>query len=87
MIVIADTGIGIDRADLGRVMEPYVQLAGVMGRQRRAGLGLGLPIVKRLVDLHGGTIALASTPGVGTTVTLRFPPSRSVLDAEAKLGD
>jgi signal transduction histidine kinase len=50
----------------------------------RSGTGIGLPLTKRLVEMHGGTLDLASQPGVGTTVTVRFPASR-LLDAETQL--
>ena len=79
VITVSDTGIGIDAADLHRVMQPYVQLESAFRRRRHSGLGLGLPIVKRLVELHNGHFALQSEPGIGTTVTVRFPPDRSVL--------
>jgi two-component system cell cycle sensor histidine kinase PleC len=78
VITIADTGIGMDPDDLPRVMEPYVQLESAFVRKRWSGLGLGLPIVKRLVDLHDGSITLESELGVGTTVVIRFPSARSV---------
>ena len=79
LITVADTGIGMDRADLPRVVEPYVQLESAFVRSRQSGLGLGLPIVKRLVELHGGTLALDSELGRGTTVTIAFPPERSLV--------
>ncbi|HEY7607727.1 MAG TPA: PAS domain-containing sensor histidine kinase [Alphaproteobacteria bacterium] len=77
VLTVADTGIGIEAADIPRVFEPFVQLGrdkGVSGE----GTGLGLPLCKELVELHGGTISLASQPGVGTTVTAAFPPERTV---------
>jgi signal transduction histidine kinase len=79
LITVADTGIGMERADLPRVVEPYVQLESAFVRARQSGLGLGLPIVKRLIELHGGTLALDSEPGRGTTVTVVFPPERSLV--------
>jgi two-component system, cell cycle sensor histidine kinase PleC len=79
LITVADTGIGMDRADLPRVVEPYVQLESAFVRSRQSGLGLGLPIVKRLVELHGGTLALTSALGRGTTVTVAFPAARSLV--------
>jgi signal transduction histidine kinase len=79
LITVADTGIGMDPADLPRVLEPYVQLESAFVRTRQSGLGLGLPIVKRLVELHGGQLALQSELDRGTTVTIRFPPERSLV--------
>jgi signal transduction histidine kinase len=86
---VTDTGIGMDPADLPRVMEPYVQLESAFVRKRWSGVGLGLPIVKRLVELHGGSIKLESELGIGTTAVVRFPPQRAVGDdmAPAKQGD
>jgi two-component system cell cycle sensor histidine kinase PleC len=75
-IEINDTGIGIHADDLARISEPFAQAAASQGGESLAGTGLGLPLTKRLTELHGGTIDLASTPGVGTTVTLTFPAER-----------
>jgi len=74
-VTIADTGVGIAEADLPRIMEPFVQADGGLARKQE-GTGLGLPLSKRLVELHGGTLRLESTPGNGTTVIALFPASR-----------
>jgi signal transduction histidine kinase len=79
-VVVADTGIGIEEKDLRRVLLPYVQVGSVMTRTR-SGLGLGLPLAKRLIEMQGGTLSLASTPGEGTRVAVRFPAERSVRGA------
>jgi signal transduction histidine kinase/CheY-like chemotaxis protein len=71
---ISDTGRGIPVAEQGRVFEEFYQL-GNPGRDRAQGLGLGLSIVRRLVDLLGIELELASVIGQGTTVTLRLPAS------------
>ena len=74
---VADTGIGIEAADIPRVFEPFVQLGrdkGISGE----GTGLGLPLCKELIELHGGTISLSSRPGAGTEVAAFFPPTRTV---------
>jgi len=74
VVTVADTGIGIAESDLGRVLEPFAQADSGLARNFE-GTGLGLPIAKALMALHGGSLELASTVGVGTTVTLRLPAS------------
>ncbi len=69
---VTDSGPGIDRADQLRLFHPFVQADG--GRARRhEGAGLGLALVKRLVDLHGGSVELSSEPGRGSQFTARLP--------------
>ena len=65
-LTVRDSGVGLDEATLARVFEPYFST-------RTSGTGLGMAIAKRNVELNGGTIAVASAKGAGTTVTLRFP--------------
>ena len=72
---VSDTGVGIAADKIPLVMEPFGQLAQVMTRDHD-GTGLGLPLVKSLVELHGGTFAIESDVGVGTTVTVCFPARR-----------
>jgi signal transduction histidine kinase len=72
-----DTGIGIAAADLPRIVEPFVQVESALSR-KHGGTGLGLPLVKKIMELHGGGMTINSTLGVGTTVTARFPASRFV---------
>ena len=75
LIDVRDTGIGMRAEDSPRAMEAFVQLD--QGAPRGdPGTGLGLALVKTLVDAHGGTVAIASEPGKGTTVSLRFPSER-----------
>ncbi len=74
---VEDTGCGISEADLTKVIEPFVQAGNTLTRQHE-GTGLGLPLVNKFVELHGGTLELRSTLGRGTTVTARFPPERLV---------
>ncbi|MDY0872045.1 PAS domain-containing sensor histidine kinase [Dongia rigui] len=71
-IVIKDTGIGIAAEHIAEVLKPFVQVDGALQR-RQSGTGLGLPIVKHLTDLSGGSLQLESTVGQGTIVTLRLP--------------
>lgn len=74
---VADTGIGISEDDIPKALEPFSQVDGTLTR-RHEGTGLGLPLAKRLTELHGGSLTIESRKGVGTTVSLHFPASRSV---------
>ena len=74
---VADTGIGINASDIRRVFEPFVQVEGAMSRSHQ-GTGLGLPLVRKIMALHGGSVDLVSTVGEGTVVTATFPRSRFV---------
>ncbi|WP_022729321.1 PAS-domain containing protein [Fodinicurvata sediminis] len=73
-ITIQDSGIGIGSEDIQRVFEPFTQLDTGLGR-RHEGTGLGLPLSRTLVELHGGELTLESTPGKGTQVTIHLPPA------------
>jgi len=77
VIRVKDSGVGISDDDLPRVMQPFAQVLNAQTAKIK-GTGLGLPLTKGLVELHGGTFALASVPNVGTTVTVCLP-----LDAAA----
>ncbi|HLY45871.1 MAG TPA: HAMP domain-containing sensor histidine kinase [Stellaceae bacterium] len=79
---VSDSGIGIPPADLDRVLRPFEQVECSLSRTNQ-GTGLGLPLVKAIMELHGGTIALDSTVGIGTRVAVTFPPRRAVFDADA----
>ena len=72
---VADTGIGIALEDIPKALSQFGQVDSTLGR-RHEGTGLGLPLTKALVELHGGSLDLQSQPGVGTTVTVRFPAER-----------
>lgn len=74
-IQVEDSGIGIAPEDIARSVEPFRQIDSTLSR-KFGGTGLGLSLVKRLVELHGGTLSIQSTPGKGTTVTLKFPKAR-----------
>jgi signal transduction histidine kinase len=76
-IAVSDTGIGIAEADLPHVTEAFVQVESAYAR-KHAGSGLGLAISKALVELHGGTLSLASRLGEGTTVTVTLPRQRVI---------
>jgi signal transduction histidine kinase len=73
-VYVRDSGIGIARADHARVFERFVQLDGSTSR-RYSGTGLGLALVKELVELHGGRIHVDSEVGAGTTFWFELPMS------------
>ena len=74
---VIDNGIGIALEDIPRIMQPFVQIDSVLSRQHQ-GTGLGLPLVKSMVGLHGGSMDIQSELGAGTTVTVRLPSRRIV---------
>jgi two-component system, cell cycle sensor histidine kinase PleC len=71
-VSVADNGIGIPAQELPRLARPFEQVENVWSRSRE-GSGLGLAICKSLVELHGGTLEIASEIDRGTTVTFRLP--------------
>ena len=71
-IAVTDTGIGMETSDLERVFLPFEQ-ASDKSQVTREGTGLGLPIVRALVTLHGGDIRLKSEPGIGTAAIVHLP--------------
>jgi signal transduction histidine kinase len=75
LLSVSDNGIGIKSADLATVLLPFGRVENAYNR-RYEGTGLGLPLVKKFVELHGGRLEIDSEPGIGTTVTLRLPASR-----------
>ncbi len=74
VVHVRDTGIGMTEDEIRVAITPFGQVDGGHNRWRE-GTGLGLPIAEALVKLHGGTLEIASTKSVGTTVTIRMPPS------------
>ncbi|HZF34518.1 MAG TPA: ATP-binding protein [Candidatus Angelobacter sp.] len=72
---VTDTGIGIPEDDLANVFDRFSQVENSYTR-KYGGTGLGLHLTKKLVELHDGTIDLASTQGTGTIVTVTLPPAR-----------
>ena len=72
VLTVRDTGVGIPPADLPFVFDRFYR--GDAARDlHREGTGLGLPIARWIADLHHGTLAVASSPGAGTTFTVRLP--------------
>ncbi|MBL4690946.1 MAG: PAS-domain containing protein, partial [Rhodospirillales bacterium] len=74
---VRDTGIGIKPENIATVLEPFGQVADIYSRSFE-GTGLGLPLAKSLLELHGGTLHISSRPGKGTTVTATFPAARTM---------
>jgi two-component system, cell cycle sensor histidine kinase PleC len=85
LVSFTDTGIGIAEADLPRIVEPFVQVESAFV-QKHGGAGLGLPLVKKIAELHGGSIAIKSRLGAGTTVVMRIPADRLVRMADRAVG-
>ena len=81
LVSVADTGIGISPEDLQAVLVPFSQIESVLDR-RFEGTGLGLALVKMMVEMHEGELGLESDLGSGTNITLRFPEFR--VDVAAK---
>src|SRR5205809_775998 len=71
-VLVTDTGIGMDPADVERIFEPFVRLDAARARDT-GGAGLGLPIARSIVATHGGTLAAESVPSAGSTFTIRLP--------------
>jgi signal transduction histidine kinase len=76
-VAVADTGIGIAPQDIPKAMERFGQVDSGMAR-KHDGTGLGLPLSKQFMELHGGDLVLESTLHVGTVVTITLPESRVV---------
>ena len=72
VLIITDTGIGMPTDAIDRALEPFSQVGSVITR-RHHGTGLGLPLAKGLIELHGGYLTLVSKPQFGTMARLVFP--------------
>ncbi len=79
LLRVADTGIGMAAHDIEQALTPFKQIDNSLARKYE-GAGLGLPLAKNLMELHGGTLEVASELGQGTVVTCGFPPARTVND-------
>ncbi|MBL8708420.1 MAG: PAS domain S-box protein [Rhodospirillaceae bacterium] len=74
-IEVADTGIGIASSDITKALQPFGQVDSTVAR-KFGGTGLGLHLVRIMVELHSGHLELKSTPGTGTVAILTFPAAR-----------
>ncbi len=78
-ITVTDTGIGMSAEQITTALTPFGQVDSALNRVYE-GTGLGVPLSKALVELHGGSLTFSSTPGNGTTVTVVLPASRAKQD-------
>lgn len=88
---VIDTGIGIAPENIPKLFQPFIQIDGALNRQY-AGTGLGLSLVKRMVELHGGLVGLTSELGIGSCFTIDLPcitdfPSAIIHDAIAPISE
>lgn len=74
-LTVSDTGIGMAPEHITVALDPFGQVDSDLNR-KFGGTGLGLPLCKRLAELHGGTLSINSKPGEGTTVTVHLPRER-----------
>ncbi|WP_341704715.1 ATP-binding protein [Ferrovibrio sp.] len=86
MLTIADSGIGMSPEQIAVAIQPFGQIDNRLSRNH-AGTGLGLPLARRLVELHGGELDLHSVPGQGTQVSIRLPADRLLHNAMARAQD
>ncbi|MBL1147700.1 MAG: PAS domain-containing protein [Pseudomonadota bacterium] len=81
-ITVSDTGTGIAKEDMENIFSPFEKAK--YSKHRRSGAGLGLSIVKRIVDLHGGDVKIESELGKGTAVTLLLPLAAATEEEKEK---
>ena len=84
LIRVADTGRGFSADDLQNAFRPFPRLHSVDKADPAAGAGVGLALVRRTIELHGGAVRIESLVGQGTTVTCMIPSERVVLDMSAR---
>ena len=82
VVQVADTGIGMAKEDIPRALERFGQLDSDLNRKYE-GTGLGLPLTKKLAELHGGRLEIESELCVGTKVTVAFPAERLIEQSAA----
>jgi two-component system cell cycle sensor histidine kinase PleC len=81
-LTVQDSGIGMTEEDIHKALTPFGQVENKMTATHN-GTGLGLPLAKAMLELHGGTLDIASAPGRGTCLTLNFPADRISLGKKA----
>ncbi len=80
-LFVKDSGIGMTKEEIRQAQEPFRQVKSEFSQ--RGGTGLGLPLVKQLIELHGGTLTIESSPGSGTAVSIHFPAWRTSAKQES----
>jgi two-component system cell cycle sensor histidine kinase PleC len=86
---VTDTGVGIAPKDISKALEAFGQIDNSLSRQHQ-GVGLGLPLAKKLIEMHRGRLEVRSEPGRGTQITITMPPARTAsvpleMEAERRL--
>ncbi|WP_434684411.1 PAS domain S-box protein [Pseudanabaena minima] len=85
-LAVIDTGIGISSEDLKTLFQPFIQVDSALNRQYN-GTGLGLALVKRIVELHGGQVNVTSEVGVGSCFEINLPFNESALPLPKRLSN
>jgi signal transduction histidine kinase len=85
-VAVTDRGIGIAPAEQAKIFEPFYRTPDVVAAQIQ-GAGLGLSLVKRIVEAHGGRIAVTSAPGQGSTFTVMLPALSEIAPADTTVDD
>lgn len=85
IFAVADTGIGMTEAEIAIAVEPFGQVENTLSRSFE-GTGLGLPLARKLTELHSGLLTISSIKGRGTTVSVLLPPERLVRRDSARTG-
>ncbi len=75
VVSVTDTGIGMTHEEIKVALTPFGQTESALSRKHQ-GTGLGLPLAKAMMELHGGRLLVRSAPGKGTSIILIFPPER-----------
>ena len=86
VVSVSDTGIGIAEEYLRTALEPFGQVESALLRKYE-GTGLGLPLARALVEIHGGVLRLESELDVGTSVCFTLPPELAVAPPAGRVGE
>ncbi len=78
-LAVRDSGVGMTEEEVLVALTPFGQISNLMAA-KHTGTGLGLPLAKAMMELHGGSLSIVSTPQKGTTVLLNFPAARVLRD-------